>query len=117
VAWVTQLLFFVAGLVMLTPELLRQWTQHSLIHATTFGVPLPVPQAFINMIFFLGTLTFMYVSARSVGDGEYRREFLDPLIEDLKVTLLARNRYLNNLSARRGADQVEQVVERELDHR
>jgi len=49
VAWVTQLLFFVAGLVM-------------------------------------------YVSARSVGDGEYRHEFLDPLIEDLKVTLLARNR-------------------------
>jgi hypothetical protein len=117
VAWVTQLLFFVAGLVMLTPDLLRQWTQHSLTHATLFGVPMPVPQALINMNFFLGTLTFMYVSARSVGDGEYRHEFLDPLIEDLKVTLLARNRYLNNLSARKGADEVEQVVERELDHR
>jgi hypothetical protein len=95
VALVTQLLFFVAGLVMLTPDLLRQWTQHSLTHATLFGVPIPVQQALINMTFFLGTLTFMYVSARSVGEGEYRHEFLDPLIEDLKVTLLARNRYLN----------------------
>jgi MFS family permease len=96
VAWVTQLLFFLAGLVMLTPELLRQWTQHPLIHATLFGVPIPVPQSLINMNFFLGTLTFMYVSARSVGDGEYRHEFLDPMIEDLELTLLARNRYLNN---------------------
>jgi hypothetical protein len=85
--------------------------------ATLLGYPIPVPQAFVNMTFFLGTLTFMYVSARSVGDGEYRKQFLDPLIEDLKVTLLARNRYLNNLSARQGADQVEQVAERELDHR
>ena len=102
---------------MLTPELLRQWAQHSLTHATLFGVPMPLPQALINMNFFLGTLTVMYVSARSVGDGEYRHEFLDPLIEDLKVTLLARNRYLNNLSARQGADQAEQVAEREFDHR
>lgn len=38
----------------------------------------------------------MYVSAQSVGDGEHRHEFLDPLIEDLKLTLLARSRYLNN---------------------
>lgn len=105
VALVTTLLFFVLGLVMLTPELMRDWTQHSLNHATLFGYPIPVPQAFINMTFFLGSLTFMYVSARSVGDGEYRHEFLDPLIEDLKLSLLARNRYLNNLSVRKGADQ------------
>lgn len=95
VAWVTQVLFFLAGLALLTPELLSKWTQQSLIQATLFGVSIPVSQALINMNFFLGTLTFMYVSARSVGDGEYRHQFLDPLIEDLKLTLLARNRYLN----------------------
>lgn len=103
--FVTQLLFFVAGLVLLTPELMREWTHHSLTHPTLFGVPIPVPEALINMISFLGTLTFMYVSARSVGDGEYRHEFLDPLIEDLELTLLARNRYLNNLSGRKDADE------------
>jgi hypothetical protein len=42
---------------------------------------------------FLGALTFMYVSARSVGDGEYRTEFLDPLVDDLRLNLVARNRY------------------------
>lgn len=53
------------------------------------GYPIPVPQALIQMTLFLGALTFMYVSARAVGDGEYRYKFLDPLIEDLKLTLLA----------------------------
>jgi hypothetical protein len=104
VVFVTQLLFFVVGLVMLTPELLREWTQHSLTDATLFGYPVPVPQAFINMTGFLGALTFMYVSARSVGDGEYRHEFLDPLIDDLKLTLLARNRYLTKLSGWKDED-------------
>jgi hypothetical protein len=40
-------------------------------------------------------MTFMYIGARAVGDGEYRSSFLDPLIDDLKLTLLARNRYRN----------------------
>jgi hypothetical protein len=105
VALVTTLVFFVAGLVLLTPELLQDWTHHSLTHAFLFGYPIPVPQAYVNMMAFLGALTFMYVSARSVGDGEYRHQFLDPLIEDLKLTLLARNRYLNNLSGRKDADE------------
>lgn len=39
--------------------------------------------------------TFMYVSARSAGDDEYKRDFLTPLIEDLHTTLIARNRYRN----------------------
>jgi hypothetical protein len=42
---------------------------------------------------FLGALTFMYVSAKAVGDGEYRAKFLDPLIDELRLTLTARNRY------------------------
>jgi len=29
----------------------------------------------------------MYVSARAVGDGDYRTMFLDPLIDDLHTTL------------------------------
>jgi len=99
VTFVAQTLFFVVGLVWLTPELLGDWTQHRLTHGTLLGYQIPVPQAFIHMMLFLGALTFMYVSARSVGDGEYRHQFLDPLVEDLELTLLARNRYLNNPNA------------------
>jgi hypothetical protein len=49
---------------------------------------------------FIGAMTFMYVSARAVGDGEYRSQFLDPLIDDLHLTLVARNRYRAAVSAR-----------------
>ena len=38
-------------------------------------------------------MTFMYVSARAVGDDDYRTRFLDPLIDDLRLTLVARSRY------------------------
>ena len=48
---------------------------------------------------FLGALTFMYVSARAAGDADYRKRFVDPLIDDLQLTLLARNRY-RTLTAR-----------------
>jgi hypothetical protein len=60
---------------------------------TWFGMTLPVPQPLPHVTMFLAALTFMYVSARAVGDGEYRTQFLDPLIDDLRLTLVARNRY------------------------
>ena len=41
----------------------------------------------------------MYISARAVGDGEYRAMFLDPLVDDLHTTLIARNRYRNAAAA------------------
>lgn len=96
VAFVTWLLFFMMSLVLITPELLRTWSQHAPTYETVLGYPIPVAQALIKMTLFLGALTFMYVSARAVGDGEYRYKFLDPLIEDLELTLLARNRYVND---------------------
>jgi hypothetical protein len=42
---------------------------------------------------FLGALTFMYIAARAAGDSDYRTQFLDPLIDDLTLTLDARDRY------------------------
>jgi hypothetical protein len=58
----------------------------------------PVPQALIQTSLFLGAL-FLYVSARAAGDADYRKRFLDPLIDDRRLTLLARNRY-RTLTAR-----------------
>lgn len=101
VAVVTALIFFVLGLILLSPELLAAWTRNGARDGTLLGMTLPVPQALIQMTLFLGALTFMYISARAVGDGEYRSRFLDPVIDDLKVTLLARNRYRRNKPVRR----------------
>jgi hypothetical protein len=93
VAIVTAAIFFVMGLLVLSPEVLATWTANGTDQGTWFGMTLPVPQALIHVTMFLGALTFMYVSARSVGDGEYRKAFLDPLVDDLRVNLVARNRY------------------------
>jgi hypothetical protein len=93
VALVTSVIFLVMGLVMLTPELLARWTVNGDEQGTWLGMGLPIPQALIHVTMFVGALTFMYVSARSVGDGEYRSHFLDPLIDDVRVVLLARGRY------------------------
>ena len=93
VALVTAGIFFVLGLLALSPELLATWTGNGPDQGTLFGMTLPVPQPLIHVSMFLGALTFMYVSARAVGDGEYRKEFLDPLVEDLRLTLVARSRY------------------------
>lgn len=93
VAIVAGLIFFVLGLILLSPELLAQWTRNGPSDGDVLGMTLPVPQALIQISMFLAAMTFMYVSARAVGDGDYRTRFIDPLIDDLRLTLVARSRY------------------------
>lgn len=95
VAAVTAGIYLVLGLIVLTPELLKEWTHVSRSEAVVMGWTLPVPDSLIHMSLFLGALTFMYVSARAVGDGDYRSMFLDPRVDDLRVALIARSRYRN----------------------
>jgi hypothetical protein len=93
VAIVAGLIFLVLGLILLSPALLAQWTRNGPGDGQILGMTLPVPQALIQISMFLAAMTFMYVSARAVGDGDYRSRFLDPLIDDLRLTLVARSRY------------------------
>ena len=100
VAVVTAMIFFVLGLIILSPELLAAWTRNGSSDGTFLGMTIPVPQALIQVTMFLGALTFMYVSARAAGDADYRTQFLDPLSDDLRLTLVARNRYRAAVPAR-----------------
>jgi hypothetical protein len=93
VAALTGTIYLILGLIVLTPALLKEWTHVSRSEAVVLGWTLPVPDSLIHMSLFLGALTFMYISARAVGDGDYRSTFLDPRIEDLHAVLIARNRY------------------------
>ena len=93
VAVVTATIYLILGVIILDPSLLNEWTHTYKSTATVLGFTLPVPDSLIHMTLFLGALTFMYVSARAAGDAEYRSTFLDPQIEDLHTTLIARNRY------------------------
>ncbi|MDG5484290.1 hypothetical protein [Mycolicibacterium gadium] len=101
VAIVTALIFLILGLILLSPEVLSAWTRGEGSSDGTFlGMTIPVPQSLIQVTLFLGALTFMYVSAKSAGDGEYRKQFLDPLSDELRLTLVARNRYRAAVPAR-----------------
>lgn len=93
VAIVIALIFFVLGLILLSPRVLTEWTRGGASDGTLLGMTLPIPESLIQIAMFLGALTFMYISARAVGDADYRVQFLDPLIEDLRVALDARDRY------------------------
>lgn len=93
VAIVTALIFFVLGLIVLSPELLAAWTRNGSPDGRLLGMTFPVPQALIQTTMFLAALTFMYMSARAVSDAEQRSRFFDPLLDDLRLTLVARDRY------------------------
>ncbi|WP_157546191.1 hypothetical protein [Mycobacterium sp. IS-1742] len=91
VALVTMALFFVLGLIVVSPAVLTRLTAGHTDRATFLDVTWPVPLALLHVVLFLGGLTFMYLSARAATDPEHRVSFLDPLIEDLRVTLVARD--------------------------
>jgi hypothetical protein len=100
VAVVIASIFFILGLILLSRPLLAEWTHNKgSSDGTLLGMTFPVPQALIHTSLFLVALAFMYIGARAVGDGEYRSTFLDPLIEDLHATLIARNRYRGAIAA------------------
>jgi hypothetical protein len=99
VAVVTATIFLVLGLILLSPALLAEWTNHGTSKGTLLGMTVPVPEALIQMSLFLAALTFMYLGVRAVGDGEYRSIFLDPLVDDLHTTLIARNRYRGGIAS------------------
>ncbi len=98
VAVVTTAIYLTLGLIIMSPSLLNEWTHTYTSTATVLGWTLPVPDSLIHMCLFLGALTFMYISARAASDAEYRSTFLDPLIDDLHTTLIARNRYRNAIA-------------------
>jgi hypothetical protein len=100
IAAMVALLFLILGLILLSPELLAAWTRNGSSDGTVLGMTIPVPDSLIQITFFLGALTFMYISSRTVSDAEYRTRFFDPLIDDLRLTLKARNRYRAAVSAR-----------------
>jgi hypothetical protein len=63
VAICTAAIYFILGLIVLSPALLAKWTGDGASDGTALGMTIPMPQALINMALILWALTFMYVSA------------------------------------------------------
>lgn len=94
IATITGGVFFVLGVIVLNPDVLARLTNGMTRPAELFDFSLPFSQAHVHVTAILTALTFMYIGVKAVGDGEYRREFLNPLITHLRYTLEARHRYV-----------------------
>ena len=101
IALATGAIFFVLGLIVVSPELLDSWTRGAgRTDGHFLGMILPVPNALIQTTMMLTAITFMYLSAKAVTDKEYRSQFVDPLLDDVRLTLVARDRYRSSLPPR-----------------
>ncbi|MCV7344032.1 hypothetical protein [Mycolicibacterium rhodesiae] len=101
VALATGAIFFVLGLIVLSPPLLASWTRDSGRNdGHILGMTLPVPDPLIQTTMMLTAITFMYLAAKAVTDKEYRAQFLDPLLAELRLTLVARDRYRSSRPGR-----------------
>ncbi len=79
VALLTGAIFFVLGLIVVSPEMLDSWTRGAgRPDGHLLGMTLPVPDALIQTTMLLAAITFMYLSAKAVSDTAYRAQFLDP---------------------------------------
>lgn len=92
IAVVIGLLYLVLGLIVMNAANVNHLTGGGPTQGVWLGVTIPAPPALIRVVVFLMALTYMYICARAVGDGEYRSGFLDPLLADLRAALDARDR-------------------------
>jgi hypothetical protein len=94
VAVLTGTVFFVLGMILVSPPVLDAWTRGAgRPDGQLLGMTLPIPDSLIQTTMLLTAITFMYLSAKVVTDTQYRAQFLDPMLADLRTTLRARNRY------------------------
>lgn len=73
---------------------------YSKIQGTLFGIALPLPRALVQVSLFLAAFSGLYFAASAATDQHYRDAFFEPLLDDVRVSLAARQVYL----ARRGED-------------
>lgn len=94
VAAMTGTVFVVLGMILVSPPVLDAWTRgNGTPDGELLGMTLPIPDALIQTTMLLSAITFMYLAAKVVTDTQYRAQFLDPMLADLRTTMLARSRY------------------------
>ena len=94
VAIMTGTVFFVLGLILVSPPVLDAWTRGAgRPDGRLLGMTLPIPDSLIQTTMLLTAITFMYLAAKAVTDTQYRAQFLDPILDDLRLTIVAVGRY------------------------
>jgi len=98
--------FIVFGVLILRPEVVTEFAGRQSAPGTLLGVPLPVSSALVNVSLFLAVFSGLYFAASTATDARYRRSFFEPLLEDVKISLAARDIYLAHWADVRRAEGV-----------
>ncbi|MFI9455272.1 hypothetical protein [Amycolatopsis sp. NPDC052450] len=98
--------FVVFGVLILRPEVVTEFAGRESAPGTLLGVPLPVSSALVNVSVFLAVFSGLYFAASTATDARYRRSFFEPLLEDVKISLAARDIYLAHWADVRRAEVV-----------
>ncbi|WET79139.1 hypothetical protein P3102_34790 [Amycolatopsis sp. QT-25] len=98
--------FVVFGVLMLRPEVVTGFAGRESAPGTLLGVPLPVSSALVNVSVFLAVFSGLYFAASTATDARYRRSFFEPLLEDVKISLAARDIYLAHWADVRSPEKV-----------
>jgi len=94
VAVMTGAVYFILGMILVSPEVLDAWTRGTgRPDGQLLGMTLPIPDSLIQTPMLLTAITFMYLAAKAVTDVEYRSRFLDPVIDDVRLNIVALGRY------------------------
>ncbi len=94
VAVMTGAVFFILGIILVSPEVLDAWTRGAgRPDGQLLGMTLPIPDSLIQTTMLLTAITFMYLAAKAVTDAQYRSQFLDPVIDDVRLNIVALGRY------------------------
>ncbi|MGI5129241.1 hypothetical protein ACQEVB_20720 [Pseudonocardia sp. CA-107938] len=86
--------FVVFGLLMITPATMESYlagAPHA--EATLFGLPIPVSNALFQVSLFLAAFSGLYFTASKTTDERYRQAFYEPLIDEIALSLAARDIY------------------------
>jgi hypothetical protein len=98
--------FVVFGVLMIRPEVVTVFAGRESAPGVLLGVPLPVSSALLNVSLFLAVFSGLYFAASTATDARYRRSFFEPLLEDVKISLAARDIYLAHWADVRTAEAV-----------
>jgi hypothetical protein len=114
VAIMTGMVFFILGLILVSPPVLDAWTRgNGRPDGHLLGMTLPIPDSLIQTTMLLTAITFMYLAAKAVTDTQYRAQFLDPILDDLRLTIVALGRYRSMTVDQAGNQAVQPISDRE----
>jgi hypothetical protein len=97
-AFAVFLLFVGFGSVAITDVTIEEWIGRPPTPGVFWGLAVPVPNELVNVCIVIAALSALYFGIYSVTDQEYRAEFLDDLLAELRVGLQAREVYLETIA-------------------